>query len=272
MSLRLFPLALCALTLACEAAPVDSPAAVSELPAGLACDEPYPGGQHLEINIVDARPGYDEELAALDLDALAPTIDLSEITALRRAVLLYALDLPPDTQTLDVAVARARGPLGDAMVAGFAVLDPAGQGGLDYSFLRRGLARYYGCDRRLPKSLDDLRLRSGDWREVPPFVLEQSHPKRERRHIYELDGYSIAETIHDGEVRETEVLLPSDRADGSLDFAAFDEFGLLMDRSTFAADTGDQVVTSSPYTCLSCHRDQETQRFDVRIPVMHDGT
>jgi hypothetical protein len=240
-----------------------------EPPPGLRCDEPFPGGDDLVMNdVTEAIPGYDADLAAVDLGGLDATIDLTGVSALQRAVVAYALGLDPLAPTLDVADARARGPLGDAVVAAFAVEDPTGRSGLDFRFLRRGLARFYACDRELPLTLDDLKLRYGDWSDVDPFVVQDSRPKNSDRHLYEIDGLFVAETVTDGFVRETEVLIQSDRVDGSLDFAAFDESGLLMDRSTFAAGSGNEVVSSSPYTCMSCHRDRDTQVFDVRFPDM----
>jgi hypothetical protein len=240
-----------------------------EPPAGIACDEAFPGGQDLAMDVTESLPGYEDELALIDLGGLDPVLDLSVVSPLQRAVVLYALGLPADDLELDVAEARARGPLGDAVVAAFALEDPSGQSGVDFRFLRRGLARFYACDRNLPLSLDHLALRFGDWREQEPdAVVTDSRPKSADRHLYSAGDLFVAETVIGGVVRETEVLIVSDRVDGSLDFAAFDEDGLLMDRSTFAGGNGNEVVSSSPYTCMTCHRDRDTQVFDLIFPEL----
>ena len=78
---------------------------------------------------------------------------------------------------------------------------------------------------------------------------------------------SVAETLHDGGVRETEVLFRDLRGDGQLDFAVYTADGALTDRSTFATANGGRVTAAAPYTCMSCHVDTTGFTFSTLAPT-----
>jgi hypothetical protein len=82
----------------------------------------------------------------------------------------------------------------------------------------------------------------------------------------------VAESLWEGEVRETEILLTDNRSDGQIDFLVYGSDGVLTDRSQFPTiDGGTHLVTSSPYTCMTCHMNpsatDDTWAYDVLIPI-----
>ncbi len=126
--------------------------------------------------------------------------------------------------------------------------------------LRRGLSFAYLCSRPLPPSLEALEERVGRyWEWDTVFDVGCSRAKNEARSIYIAPDAQtfVAETVDDnGAVRETEVLFRSLRTDGHLDFAAYTADGVITDRSSFATPSSS-LVLAAPYTCLTCHIDQE---------------
>ena len=66
----------------------------------------------------------------------------------------------------------------------------------------------------------------------------------------------FAETLVEGEVRETEVLWSNRRSDGALDFLVYDENGDLQDGSYFKTSQGPETPEASPFSCMACHRDR----------------
>ena len=242
------------------------------------------GGPELPATSTEARPGFDEELYALDLGALPPRLDLSKVNEFSLATLAYLLgrrseELGDSLSTRELlggglqpggARFAAFGPI----VAGaFARLDPAGQKGPDLTFLRRGLYRYYACSSGYPLTLEGFRATIWDYRAAPGRLITSSMPKAGPRRLYEDHGRGVyvAETLDgaapDYQVRETEVQLTRARPDGSHDFLTYDEHGRQIRTSTFATSGGSQRVAASPYTCMACHYDRTTRRFDARIPA-----
>lgn len=245
------------------------------------CEVPL-GGPPLPANSTEGRPGFDEELYALDLGALAPRLDLSKVNEFSRATLSYLLgrryeDLGESLSTRELVEQAGRSgrfaAFGPIVAGAFAKLDPAGQKGPDLTFLRRGLYRYYACSAAYPLTLAGFRAAIWDYTAAPSRLIESSMPKAGPRRLYEdhAAGVYVAETLA-GEapayrVRETEVQLTRARADGSHDFLTYDEHGQQIRTSTFATSGGSDRVAASPYTCMACHYDRTTRRFDARIPA-----
>ena len=140
---------------------------------------------------------------------------------------------------------------------------------VDFRELRRGLYHFYYCYRGLPADLDSFKELFGDYTLWPWFMLEDSYPKiypRRMRRNPEL-GIYIAETIRDGVVHETEVILQGYRADGMLEFLAYMPNGNISSRGEFRAGAEFSVGTS-PYTCMACHYNSEQLTYDVVFPQM----
>lgn len=216
------------------------------------------GAGALVIAGIESAPGYDEELAALDLPALPPSISLAALAAFEKDLVLYMLDEP----ALD-AVDRDRAlttPLGRAVLASFAKAAAAGAiAGIDVGFLRRGLHRFYACGRGFPLTLAEFNATVVD---VSAMVVGETVdsrvkglPRRMRRSV--VDGAFVAETLvatPEGErVRETEILLTDRRNDGAIEFIEYDAAGDLRSASSFASSTGAQSVGAVPFTCMACH-------------------
>jgi hypothetical protein len=238
-------------------------------PATVSCESAVGGPADWLLETSEGTPGFDEELAGLDLQALPATLDLSVEGEQRRAVIGYALGMTVEElgESLDRDALLARGPMGEAVAGAFAAESPAGDMGVDFIFLRRGLHRFYACDRGLPATLDDFRAFVFDYSDIAPNIID-SRVKDDPRHLYEAPevGIFVAETVSDGVVRETEILRAGARDDGSLDFLVYDGDGKLADRSEFATTPGNGVVSASPYTCMTCHIDRDTWRHDIIVP------
>ena len=232
--------------------PADAAARSPRLEPPVQCGSLLPGPA-LRPELTEAQPGYAQELAALDLRSVPDPLDYSKTSKLTIALVNYMLGRSAGTQVSHQDALR-QGGLGQAVLAAAA---KASGGGLDFSFLRRGLYFFYPCSRPLPDSLLTLRQRYGDYRLWPSHEIACARPKNGPRRIYEDHelGVYVAETLVDGHVRETEVLFSGLRDDGQLDFAAYTTAGELSDRSSFAATGGKDTVGAAPYTCISCHLD-----------------
>jgi hypothetical protein len=216
--------------------------------------------------------GVEAELANLDLASLPDTLDISEVLALYRGYIAYALDIPPADlgDTLERDDILAKGDLGRG-VAG-ALLQGDDLTGIDFIFFRRAFHRYYTCSRGFPATLADFVLAYGDysgWEPNDVDSLAKCGTRRLRRN-HEAAVY-VAETLVGTEVRETEILLGDRREDGAFDFLVYDTDGLLSDRSRFPTlDNGPSLVAAAPYVCTSCHVDHDaaptTWGFGVQTP------
>jgi hypothetical protein len=220
-------------------------------PDAPACATPFVGG--LQIDGVEDEPGYDDALAALDLEALPASLPLGGLSPLEAELVRYMLE----TQELDAVerdAALEAGPLGAAVLGAFARASTAGE--LDFTFLRQGLFRFYGCAREFPATLDAYREQVWDFRAEPEDEIVASDVKGLRRRIWRSAVHSsfIAETLReDDSVRETEIILTDRRADMDLDFVEYDEDGLLRGASEFAASGGGETVGAMPFSCIACH-------------------
>lgn len=204
----------------------------------------------LNIAGLESEPGYDDEL---DIDAAPASLPLPD-AGLQRDVVLYMLERDSFDASEPTAIDRddalAAGPLGRAVVGAFA----QGDGELDFAFLRRGLHRFYGCDRGFPLTLDAFNDSVVDVASIPEAETIDSDvkdlPRRMRRSS--ADGAFVAETLLDGSVRETEILLTDRRSDGALEFLEYDSNGNLRSASSFAT-SGGESVGAVPFTCMACH-------------------
>lgn len=228
------------------------------------------GGPALPATSTEAQPGFDEQLAALDLSQLPAQLDLSTATDLTRATIGYLLGKTYAElgTSLDRDAALAILPLGKVVVAAFASADPTGAKAPDFLFLRRGIHRYYHCARSYPLTLDGFRRTIWDYTRTSGQIIT-SVPKAGPRRIYAEPalGVYVAETLVDGSVRETEVQVAKRRADGAIDFLSYDHLGQQVRTDTFATGGGGMRVAPSPYTCMACHYDKNARSFSAIIPV-----
>jgi len=237
-----------------------------------ACDEAI--GGHVELTTetaFEAFPGYDEELAALDFDTLPETLNLGSLFIHERSFTAYMLHIPlaelPDEITR--AEVAAIEPMGKAVLGAFAAAAAVGDEGIDLPFLRRGLHRFYQCDRQFPLHLDGFRAAIFEYEDEPSYEV-MSVPKNDIRRIRENAeaGVYVAETWIEGTLRETEILLTHSRSDGALDFLVYDHEGNLMDRSEFVTASGATVGGASPYGCIACHFEGGSFEITVLFPEM----
>jgi len=248
-----------------------SPHDMSRPMVELASCETALGGEPWENMVVESQEGFEEDLMNISLDALPEEIDLSELIPLFKGLVAYTLD--KDITEFDQAIQKrdllARGILGRVVAASLVLgqMDPLG---IDFLFLRRGLHRYYHCDRGFPVTLEGFKQSIFDYSDETEIL--ESIAKCGPRNIFadETQGVYVAETVVDGEVRETEIILSGRRQDGNLDFLIYNSDGLLSDRTRFPTlRAGSEVMAASPYVCTSCHinsEDNGTIRYDLLFP------
>ena len=223
------------------------------------------------ISNVELEPDYDAHLAALDLEALPAELSLTSLNKLERALVGYMLEIAPSAlgDALSRDLVGDMGPMGQAVLGAFAKAASEGHEGLDLIFLRRGFHRYYQCVRAFPLTLEGFRTAIGDYAAASPYDID-STVKGTTRRLWNLQDVGIyaAETVEEGVVRETEIVLEGAREDGMLDFLVYGPEGHLMDRSAFVAASGDDVTGASPYTCMACHFVTGTMEYTVVFPIM----
>lgn len=241
-----------ALALACT----PEPAAEPDAGPARECRPLSSGG--LTVGTIEGAPGYDEELAAVLATTLPPSISLAPLSAFERSLVLYMLD-EFELDAVDRDKARER-PLGRAVLGAFAsrAVDGVVEG-IDVGMLRRGLHRFYACDRGFPATLAEFNRTIADVSAMTVGETVDSRvkdlPRRMRRSV--VDGVFVAETlVVTGEsetVRETEIVMTDRRNDGALDFLEYDQAGDLRGASSFASSSGVQSVGSVPFACITCH-------------------
>ena len=237
------------------------------------CERPLGGEPWENPELTEAAPGVEEDLMAIDLTRLPDTINIGQINKLFRGTVAFMLDIPPETlgDTLDKADVLARGMLGRVVAASF-VLGESDPTGLDFLFLRRGLHRYYHCDRDFPLTLDGFRASIFDFPATASSDVDSIAKCGTRRLFVNGErGAYVAESLEDGVVRETEILLTGRRRDGNLDFLVYDADGRLSDRTRFPRRRGGgHVMGASPYVCTACHtnfdRTEHTIGYDLLFP------
>jgi hypothetical protein len=247
-----------------DAAPVTVPVATCEAPVG----------GDIEMTTAtafEAYPGYDDELAAHDLASLPDELNFGDAGIIQRMIIAYMLELPllelPDTMARDEIAAQE--PMGPAVLGAYAEAAKDGNTGVDLPFLRRGLHRFYQCDRAWPLQLADFEAAVYDYRDLE-FYEVCSVPKNLIRRIREDHdaGVYVAQTLLGDAVRETEILMTKTRTDGAIDFIAYDGEGDLVDRGAFVSGSGDDVPGAAPYTCIACHFEPGTFLITELFPLM----
>lgn len=217
-------------------------------------------GQVAEFNAAET----DAILAAIDYSGLEEDIDPDAMPGLTRSLVAYMVNQNgPELRLKKSELEKTY--MGRAVLAAIKAGRDTGEPA-DFNLLRRGLHRYYLCDRGYPMTLDAFRAEIYDYKALPPYPVD-SVPKGETRWV-RLDSdrlLFVAETVVDDEVRETEMLIGKNRNDGALDFLVYDGAGNLSDRTDVLRDDKDQVV-DAPYGCMSCHIDWNTLRFDLLQP------
>jgi hypothetical protein len=232
------------------------------------CDEAVGG-----IDLT-GEPELSGDIAA-DLQALPERIaaagqaswDTTTLSPFLREVVAYMLETPLATMTTLSSTTLARGgPLSQSVALAF--LNGDGRRP-DVTTLRRGLHRYYACERRLPLRLADVLAIAGGLDDATAFDVASSVPKGHARRLRTSVDRTLfaADTVVDGQVRETEIVWQGRRRDGALEFLVYDDAGRLRGGSTFVTSAGPETTAAAPYACLACHRDRETgQGFVVPFP------
>jgi hypothetical protein len=236
----------------CNSAPVATPLEVDVV----SCESPLGGPFVLPATAVEEVQGYDQELKSAPLDKLPETLSLADVGPLERALVAYMLEVPQETlgESLERETLLRAGPMGHAILYAYYVADNKQHFGLDTTALRRGLQRFYACVRGMPLDLDGFKRAVFDPSTLPSHDI-YSNAKNTIRRLRgsEEAGIWMAETIVDGKVRETELILKDRRVDGALDFLAYDADGQLMDRSRFETPEGIDISGAAPYVCMVCH-------------------
>ncbi len=252
---------------------VVQPIALDAEVAVATCDEPVGGPFELPTaTAVEAVVGYDAQLASAPLEQLPAELPLDATDPLERAIIAYMLETPSAELggALDRDAVLGAGPLGEAVALAFLVRLQAGIPGVDRAMLRRGLQRFYACAREHPVELAGFLAAVYDFSELPSYDVQSEVKNELRRLSGDADaGVWIAQTIVDGQVRETEIVLSDRRTDGALDFVVYDEHGQLMDRSRFMTPDGTDISGAAPYVCMVCHSTPPQFTVDVVHPSAH---
>jgi len=223
-------------------------------------------GPELKSHLTEADLDYFARLDALDTDSLPESYDLSDVFELDVSLIGYMLD-QTKVETLVKDELLVLGKMGRAVL--LALGDSSAPQEVDFRELRRGLYHFYYCYRGLPANLDGFKSIFGDYADWPSFTLEESFPKiypRRIRQNIEL-GIYVAETMREGAVYETEIILEGYREDGMLEFLSYMPNGNISSRGEFRAGA-DFTVGTSPYTCMSCHYNPANATYDIVYPQM----
>jgi len=237
------------------------------------CDMELPELPWGDSKPVEANGGIPQALDALDFSQLPDPVDVSALPSLYLGFVAYALDIPPEniTDSLTHAQILEAGDLGRVVLGAFL----KGQDdalGIDFSFFRRGFYHYYTCSKGFPTTLEGFETVYGSYSSENGTIVDSVAKCGDRNLIVNASaGVYVAETLVDGVVRETEILLDDQRADGNLEFLVYDVDGMLTTRSQFpTVGNGEHVVTSAPYACMSCHynpdRTEHAAGFDIHMP------
>lgn len=232
------------------------------------CDSPLPG---LDLSGRPEGEGdFADELARLDAissNGGPQTFETESLAPFFREVVAYLLMIPvSELGTLRIDALLAGPPLARSVALAF--LEGDGRRP-DINILRRALHRFYFCEQQLPLYLDDLRTLAGEMDPDHDILIENSRPKAHHRRLTAnvAETFFFAETLIEGEVRETEVLWRGHRPDGALEFLVYNAAGVLQDASYFVTSEGPETAEASPYACMACHRDRHAgSGFTVTLP------
>ncbi len=222
-------------------------------------------------DVTDFDPSFEASLNSIDFEALPESFDISALMPIFRGGVAYALEISPSDlgDTLNRDEVLATGHLGRVVVAALSTDDELG---IDYAIFRKGIQRYYTCSRGFPPTLDAFEAVYGPIPEAYTDIDSAAKCATRRLRSSPEQGFYVAESLSDGEVRETEILLGTSRSDGQLDFAVYGADGLLTDRSQFpTVGDGEHLVVGSPYVCMTCHlnssADEDTWGYNIRFPT-----
>ena len=237
------------------------------------CDVPLPVIDWSESGTpTEGMEGVAEELAEIDLRELNDPVDISSLMPMFRGMIAYALEITPGDLPNNLSHARAleAGKLGEVVLASL-LLGQSDSTGIDFTFFRRGFHHYYTCSKKFPLTLDGFKETYGDFQSSDGAVVDSIAKCADRNIIVSSNDVLIAESLMDGVVRETEILLQNQRADGNLEFLVYDELGRLTNRTQFpTVGDGPHVVTASPYACMTCHMNPEASPtawgYDLAFP------
>lgn len=216
--------------------------------------------------------GVDEELATMDFTDLPNPVDISELMPMFRGIIAYALEIPPDDLPMQISHEQIleSGKMGEVVLGGL-LLGQEDATGIDFTFFRRGFHQYYTCSRGFPVDLEGFQQMYGVYESSQGTIVDSIAKCGDRNIIVVNSDVYVAESLQDGVVRETEILLRNQRSDGNLEFLVYDANGQLTNRTQFpTVGNGPHVVTSSPYACMSCHLNAEATptawTYDLLIP------
>jgi hypothetical protein len=121
-------------------------------------------------------------------------------------------------------------------------------------------------------TIDGFKAHYIDYQSEDGSTIDSIAKCGDRRLLEPGSGVYIAESIVDGPIRETEILLDGHREDGQLEFLVYDVDGMLTNRTQFpTVGNGPHIVTASPYSCMSCHFNSGasagTWGFDTIFPT-----
>ncbi|MBJ94095.1 MAG: hypothetical protein CMP23_06395 [Rickettsiales bacterium] len=209
------------------------------------------------------------ELSELDLSQLPDPIDISQMVEIDRGLISYALEIAPTElgPLLSHEQALMAGVLGEVVLASIARSDNPDW--LDLDFFRRGLQHYYTCSKGFPTTLAGFESELLAFSGRQGTVVDSVAKCTERRLIAAPEsGIYVSQTLFEGVVEETEIVLTDWRNDGQLDFVVYDAEGRLTDRSLFPSLGGTPAVMGAPYSCMSCHFNvtDEVWSYDLRFP------
>lgn len=216
--------------------------------------------------------GIEAELAYMDFSTLVDPVDISELVPMFRGIIAYALEISPSElpDQLSHSQALAAGKLGE-VVLGSLLLGQTDGTGMDFTFFRRGFHRYYTCSREFPLTLNDFQAQYGTFTSDDGTIIDSIAKCGDRNLLSVGTNVYVAESLVDGVVRETEILLRNQRTDGQLEFLVYDATGHLTNRTQFPTiNEGPHVVTAAPYACMTCHLNPDSAPaawgYDILMP------
>lgn len=105
------------------------------------------------------------------------------------------------------------------------------------------------------------------FRNWPNELITMSSIKGADRIIYRSpSGYpniSVAQTLINDSVRETEIIIERENDSGHFDFYAYNSSGDISSTSLFHTSKTTDVIGPAPYTCLTCHYSPTSRTFQT---------
>ena len=192
------------------------------------CDVPLDGVDWGDNPVVDYDPEVEAKIDAVDFAAMDEEITIGGLAAFYRGGIAFALEIAPDELggTLNRDETLAKGHLGRVVLASLA----DGPGTMDYTLYRQGLQRYYTCSKGYPMTLEVFERVYGEIPEDYTDIDSKAKCATRRLRLSPETGVYVAESLEEGEVRETEILLTENRTDGQIDFVVYGADGVLTEQ------------------------------------------